>query len=71
VKDARLLDGISAQELERRLVGRRIRSAQRHGVNRRRPFTPDLECTPAGGQGQAADLTVCRACSFSNVTGLR
>ena len=30
-----------------------------------------LECTPAGGQGQAADLTVCRACSCSNLTGLR
>lgn len=31
VLDARLLDGISARELERRLVGRRIRSTQRHG----------------------------------------
>ena len=31
VKDARLLDGISAPELERRLVGRRILSTQRHG----------------------------------------
>ena len=31
VKDARLLDGISARELERRLVGRRIRSTERHG----------------------------------------
>jgi hypothetical protein len=30
-----------------------------------------LECTPAGGQGQAADLTICRACSCSNLTGLR
>jgi hypothetical protein len=30
-----------------------------------------LECTPASGQGQAADLTVCRACSCSNLTGLR
>jgi formamidopyrimidine-DNA glycosylase len=31
VKDPRLLDGISARELERRLVGRRIRSTERHG----------------------------------------
>jgi formamidopyrimidine-DNA glycosylase len=31
VKDARLLDGISAPELERRLEGRRIRSTERHG----------------------------------------
>jgi formamidopyrimidine-DNA glycosylase len=31
VKDARLLDGISAQELEHRLVGRRIRATERHG----------------------------------------
>ena len=31
VIDARLLDGISARELERRLVGRRIRSTERHG----------------------------------------
>lgn len=31
VKDARLLDGISARELERRLVGRRIRNTERHG----------------------------------------
>jgi formamidopyrimidine-DNA glycosylase len=31
VKDARLLDGISARELEHRLVGRCIRSTQRHG----------------------------------------
>lgn len=31
VKDARLLDGISARELERRLLGRRIRSTERHG----------------------------------------
>jgi formamidopyrimidine-DNA glycosylase len=31
VKDARLLDGVSARELERRLVGRRIRSTERHG----------------------------------------
>ena len=31
VKDARLLDGISARELERRLVGRRIRGTARHG----------------------------------------
>jgi formamidopyrimidine-DNA glycosylase len=31
VKDARLLDGISARELERRLVGRHIRSTERHG----------------------------------------
>jgi formamidopyrimidine-DNA glycosylase len=31
VLDARLLDGISARELERRLVGRRIRSTERHG----------------------------------------
>jgi formamidopyrimidine-DNA glycosylase len=31
VIDARLLDGISARELERRLVGRRIRRTKRHG----------------------------------------
>ena len=31
VLDARLLDGISARELERRLVGRRIRRTERHG----------------------------------------
>jgi len=31
VRDARLLDDISARELERRLVGRRIRSTERHG----------------------------------------
>lgn len=31
VRDARLLDGISARELERRLVGRRIRGTERHG----------------------------------------
>ena len=31
VIDARLLDGISARELERHLVGRRIRSTERHG----------------------------------------
>jgi formamidopyrimidine-DNA glycosylase len=31
VKDARLLSGISARELERRLVGQRIRTTQRHG----------------------------------------
>jgi formamidopyrimidine-DNA glycosylase len=31
VLDARLLDGISARELERRLEGRRIRSTERHG----------------------------------------
>jgi formamidopyrimidine-DNA glycosylase len=31
VKDTRLLDGISAWELERRLVGRRIRRTERHG----------------------------------------
>jgi formamidopyrimidine-DNA glycosylase len=31
VIDARLLDGISARELERRLVGRRIRRTERHG----------------------------------------
>jgi formamidopyrimidine-DNA glycosylase len=31
VIDARLLHGISARELERRLVGRRIRSTERHG----------------------------------------
>ena len=31
----------------------------------------ELECTPASGQGQAADLTICRACSCSNLTGLR
>src|SRR5690606_6855977 len=31
VIDARLLDGISAPELERHLVGRRIRSTERHG----------------------------------------
>ena len=30
-----------------------------------------LECTPASGQRQAADLTICRACSCSNFTGLR
>ena len=30
-----------------------------------------VECTPASGQGQAADLTICRACSFSNDMGLR
>ena len=31
VKDARLLDGISARELKRRLLGRRIRSTESHG----------------------------------------
>ena len=31
VRDARLLEGISARELERRLVGRRIQTTQRHG----------------------------------------
>jgi formamidopyrimidine-DNA glycosylase len=31
VLDARLLDGITARDLERRLVGRRIRSTERHG----------------------------------------
>jgi len=31
VKDARLLDGISARELERRLAGRRITDTRRHG----------------------------------------
>jgi formamidopyrimidine-DNA glycosylase len=31
VIDARLLDGISARELERRLAGRRIRNTERHG----------------------------------------
>ncbi len=30
-----------------------------------------LECAPAGGQNQAAVLTVCRACWSSNCTGLR
>ena len=30
-----------------------------------------LECTPAGGQDQAADLPICRACPCSNLTGLR
>ena len=28
-----------------------------------REVDPRLECTPASGQGQAADLTICRACS--------
>src|SRR4029077_522780 len=37
----------------------------------RSPIGPSLECTPASGQGQAADLTICRACSCSNLTGLR
>ena len=36
-----------------------------------RNVDPRLECTPAGGQGQAADLTICRVCSCSNLTGLR
>jgi hypothetical protein len=36
-----------------------------------RNFDPRLECTPAGGQGQGADLTIFRACSFSNDIGLR
>ena len=31
VKDARLLNGISARALERRLLGRRIRRTKRHG----------------------------------------
>jgi len=31
IRDARLLDGISARELERCLVGRRIRITARHG----------------------------------------
>ena len=31
VRDARLLDGISARELERRLVGRRVCTTGRHG----------------------------------------
>jgi nitrilase len=30
-----------------------------------------LECTPASGRGQAATLTICRACSCSNFAGLR
>jgi hypothetical protein len=38
-----------------------------HGVNRPVP----VECTRRSGQGQAADLTICRACSCSNLTGLR
>jgi hypothetical protein len=29
-----------------------------------------VECTPASGQGQAADLTICRACSFSKLAGI-
>jgi hypothetical protein len=43
----------------------------RLSVKRRRTVDQDLECTPASGQGQAADLTICRACSCSNLTGLR
>jgi ornithine cyclodeaminase/alanine dehydrogenase-like protein (mu-crystallin family) len=34
-------------------------------------FGARMECTPASGQGPAADLTICRACSCSNLTGLR
>ena len=40
-------------------------------VKRLRTVDQDLECTLASGQGQAADLTICRACSCSNLTGLR
>ena len=29
-----------------------------------------VECTPASGQGQAADFTIFRACSCANVAGL-
>ena len=34
-------------------------------------LTADLEWAPDGGHDQAAVLTVCRACCFSNCTGLR
>jgi hypothetical protein len=30
-----------------------------------------LECAPEGGRFQATGLTICRACWFSNCTGLR
>ena len=40
-------------------------------VRRGSKLTVGVECTPASGQGQAADLTVCRACSSSNLAGLR
>jgi transposase-like protein len=56
-------------EINRNLV--RIWVAKYEAVNRRGIFTPGLECTPASGQDQAADLTICRACSFSNDMGLR
>jgi hypothetical protein len=32
---------------------------------------PGLECAPSGGQVQATDLTICRACWSSNCAGLR
>ena len=48
-----------------------VAKALKSTVNRHRTVDRDLECTPASGQGQAADLTICRACSCSNVTGLR
>jgi hypothetical protein len=34
-------------------------------------LTPNWSARRASGQGQAADLTICRACSSSNVVGLR
>ena len=44
--------------------GANILLGLRQSVKRRRMVDQDLEdleCTPASGQGQAADLTVCRA----------
>ena len=52
-------------ELNEQIPQLRIKIGQEVGKQLR------LECTPASGQGQAADLTICRACSCSNLTGLR
>jgi len=55
----------------RKLKSGQYRLYSRKIVKRRRRIDQDLECTPASGQGQAADLTICRACSCSNLMGLR
>jgi hypothetical protein len=49
----------------------RCASSRRQRQLRRTTLPRSLECTPRSGQGQAADLTICRACSCSNLTGLR